>query len=259
MISFPGTGISGLVNNMNVWFLPLIFRIVSFQNKIYFCFTSSHVNLGMNYLKLVLALLLSIYLPVAIHAQEVTYSQYDKYDYRNDDYAVVGMTGGHMYTYRNTSDGALLDAYDDSMNKTATVLLDFFPEKIYQTRFISYPDKIIILYQALESNKVVQYAALLDEKGRLKNKPVQLGEVKTGLFGATKTYFLSAVSENKKMILIYRANDKGQEIEFDGKWLDDNLTIVKRSHTSFKTDNTVQHGELNIGNDGVIYMATFTP
>ena len=213
----------------------------------------------MNYLRSAITLLLCIFFSGKILAQEVTYSQYDKYDYRNDDYAVVGMTGGHMYTYRNTSDGALLDAYDDSMNKTATILLDFFPDKIYQTRFISYPDKIIILYQALESNKVVQYAALLDDKGRLKNKPVQLGEVKTGLLGATKTYFSSSVSENKKMILIYRANDKGKEIDFDGKWLDDNLTIVKRSHTSYNTDNTVQHGELNIANDGVIYMAAFTP
>ncbi len=32
------------------------------------------------------------------------------------------------------------------------------------------------------------------------------------------------------MILIYSVNDRGSEITFDGKWLDDNLTIVKRSH-----------------------------
>ncbi len=88
------------------------------------------------------------------------------------------MTGGLLYTYRNTTDGGLLDAFDDSMNKVATVLLDFFPEKIYETRFIAYPDKIIVLYQALESNKVVQYAALLDEKGRLKGKPMELGRCK---------------------------------------------------------------------------------
>ncbi len=213
----------------------------------------------MKYLKSALILLLFFYLPETTFAQDVIYSQYDKYDFRAGDYAVVGMTGGLLYNYRNTSDGAMLDAYDDSMNKTATVLLDFFPEKIYQTRFIAYPDKIIIIYQAEEGNKVVQYAALLNEKGLLKNKPVQIGEVKTGIFGATKTYFSSVVSENKKMILIYSANDKGQEVDFDGKWLDDNLTIVKRSHTSFKTDNTVEHGEVNMGNDGVVYMAAYTP
>jgi len=202
-------------------------------------------------------LLFTSLLPAALQAQDVLYSAYDKYDFRGDDYAVVGMTGGNLYTFINSPGNAILNAYDDSMNKVATVLLDFFPEKIYQTVFISYPDKIIVLYQALESNKVVQYAALLDAKGRLKGKPVQLGETKTGIFGATRTYFSSAVSENKKNILIYSASDKGNEVEFDGKWLDDNLTIVKRSRASFRMDNRVQHGELNLGNDGVVYMAAY--
>ncbi len=192
-------------------------------------------------------------------AQEITYSAYDKYDFRTGDYAVVGMTGGLLYTYRSGSDGYMLDAYNDSMNKAATVMLDFFPQRIYQTRFIAYPDKMIVLYQSLEGNSVVQYAALLDEKGLLKSKPIELGEVKTGIFGATKNYFSSAVSENKKQIFVYRANDKGSTIDFEGKLLDDNLAIVKRVKTSYKTDNTVEHGEVNIANDGVVYMAAYTP
>lgn len=191
-------------------------------------------------------------------AQDVVYSQYDKFDFRNGDYAVVGMTGDRLYTYSSSSAGSALDAYDDSMNKVATVLLDFFPDKIYQVRFIAYPDKIIALYQALESNKVVQYAALLDDKGRLKGKPVELNSVKTGIFGATRTYFLSAVSDNKKMILIYSANDKGKEVEFEGKLIDDNLTIVKRTKAVFKADNEVEHGEVNVSNTGTVYMAAYT-
>ncbi len=212
----------------------------------------------MNHLLRSLIVVLALLSANLLQAQDVTYSQYDKYDFHSGDYAVVGMTGGLLYTYLNTSDGARLDAYDDSMNKVATVLLDFFPDKIYETRFISYPDKIIVLYQALESNKVVQYAALLDEKGRLKNKPVELGSSKTGIFGATKTYYSSAISDNKKMILIYSAFDKNREVEFEGKWLDDNLVITKRSRATFKTDNTVQHGEVNIANNGDVYMAAFT-
>jgi len=191
-------------------------------------------------------------------AQDVIYSEYDKFDFHSDEYAIVGMTGGLLYTYTNLPGNAMLNAYDDSMNKVATVLLDFFPEKIYQAKFISYPDKIIVLYQAIESNKVVQYAALLDEKGRLKNKPVELGNVKTGIFGATRTYFSSVVSDDKKSIVIYSAYDKGEEVEFDGKWLDDRLSVTKRSHVSFNTDKKVAHGEIDVSNDGVVYVPTFT-
>src|SRR5271156_6196814 len=146
--------------------------------------------------RLLLPLLLLFCTPMYTKAQDVTYSDFDKFDYRTDEYAVVGMVGGLLYTYEKTSQGAVLKSYADSMGtNVATVLLDFFPEKIYEIKFVSYPDQIIVLYQALESNKVVQYAALLDNKGRLVNRPVQLGSAKTGILGATRTYFSCAVSE----------------------------------------------------------------
>ena len=212
----------------------------------------------MKYIRPFLFFLSLVFIVVRSNAQDVTYSEYDKFDFRNGEYSVVGMTGGNLYTYRNSTEGAMLDAYDDSMNKTATVVLDFFPSKIYETRFIAYGDKIIVLYQSLESNKVIQYAALLDSKGLLHGKPIELGSAKTGIFGAMKNYFYSAVSENKKSILIYTVNDKGSSLEFDGKWLDDNLTITKRSRASYKADNNVANGEVNIANDGTVYMAAYS-
>lgn len=196
---------------------------------------------------------------LSVCAQEVTYSRYDKFDYRTDGYAIVGMSGGYLYTYVNSGEDAKLEAYDDSMNKIATVMLDFFPQRIYQVRFIPYPDKMIAIYQALESNKVVQYIATLDGNGLLKGKPIELRSTKTGIFGATKNYYYSSVSENKKNILIYSVNDKKNAIEFDGIWLDDNGTVIKRSKATFRTENIPEHGEVNISNDGTVYMAAYTP
>jgi len=213
----------------------------------------------MNYYKQSAIALLLLLLWHTTNAQEVTYSKYDKFDYRSDAYRIVGMSGGLLYTYINNEDGSRLDAYNDSMNKIASVILDFFPSRIYQVRFIAYPDKIIVLYQALESNKVVQYAAVLDESGLLKGKPIELGSTKTGIFGATRNYFSSAYSDNKKVILIYSATDKGSEIDLDCKWLDDNGKITNKSKVSFPTDNTPEHGEVNVANDGTVYMEAYTP
>ncbi len=209
-------------------------------------------------LKIALLVLLLFCVGTTVTAQDVVYSEYDKFDFRNDEYAVVGMCGSRLYTYRKTEDGPMLEAYNDSMDKVAKVLLDFFPEKIYEARFISYPDKIIALYQGLESGKVVQYAALLDEKGRLVGKPVELGSVKTGFLGATRSYFFTALSENKKNILIYSVNDKSESIEFEGKWLDDKATVIKRSKAVFKTENRAEHGEVSISNDGTVYMVAYS-
>lgn len=192
-------------------------------------------------------------------AQEVTYSRYDKFDYRSDAYAVVGMCGGLTYTYVRNDDGSRLDAYNDSMNKVATVILDFFPSRIYQVKFITYPDRMILLYQALEGNKVVQYAALLDESGLLHGKPVEIGSIRTGIFGATRTYFSSSYSDNKQRIIVYSATDKSNEIVFDCKWLDANAKVTNAAKVAFPTDNMPEHGEVNVANDGTVYMAAYTP
>jgi hypothetical protein len=213
----------------------------------------------MNIYKRLTATLLILLCLGKLQAQEVTYTKYDKFDYRSDAYSVVGMSGGNLYTYIRNEEGSRLDAYNDSMNKVATVILDFFPSRIYQARFITYSDKILVLYQALESNKVIQYAALLDENGLLRGKPIELGSTKTGIFGATKTYFSSAYSDNKKWILIYSAIDKGGEIEMDCKWLNDNGVITHKSKVTYKTENTPEHGEVNVANDGTVYMSAYTP
>src|SRR5690606_11605171 len=101
-----------------------------------------------------------------------------------------------------------LDAYNDSMIKTATVILDFFPEKIYETKFINYTDKLIVLYQAVVRNKVIQYAALLDSRGKLLKDPVKLTEEKVGIFGPNGNYFSSAISDDKSQILVYGIDQK---------------------------------------------------
>ena len=209
----------------------------------------------MKSISLVIAFLLFVFIAIG---QDVIYSQYDKFDYHNGEYQVLGMTGDYLYNYRSTSNGAMLEAFDDSMNKVAAINLDFFPTKIYQARFISYKNKIITLYQGLESNKVVQYAALLDEKARLQKKPIELGSYKTGIFGATKSYFYSAVSEDKKTILIYTFNEKSTGIDFECKWLDDSLNLIKRSHATFDPDKIATSGEVTVANDGTVYVVAYT-
>ena len=136
----------------------------------------------------------------ALSAQEVLYSPYENFDFRSGDFSVIGKVGGKTYVYRSSSEGFFLDAFDDKMERQATVLLDFFPKKIYETRFIAYPDQIVVLYQSVQSNVVIQHAAVLDAAGRLKQNPIKLDEAKAGFFGPNKNYFSSAVSEDKKQI-----------------------------------------------------------
>lgn len=204
-------------------------------------------------------LLLCTCLAMNAAAQDVLYSPYEKYDLRSGDFSVVGLVGDRLYTYRSGSDGFFLDAYNDSMGKMATVVLDFFPSRIYETRFITYPDKMIVLYQAVSSGKVTQYAAVLDAMGRLLKKPTEIGSAKTGFFGPNKDYFSSVVSDDRKTILVYSAVDKGDNLEVDGIWLDEQVTVRKRSHAVFHADNTIRHGDAMMDNEGTVYFSASTP
>ena len=177
----------------------------------------------------------------------------------NGDFSVVGKISNRIYTYRSDANGFYLEAYNDNMEKMATVMLDFFPKKIYETRFVAYTDKIIVLYQAVESGKVIQYAALLDEKGRLLKGPLQLTSVKTGIWGPNKDYFSSAVSDDKKQIVVYGIEEKGNDLQFSGIWIDDALSILQRSNASFHTDNDLAHNEGIIDNNGNFYLPVSTP
>jgi len=206
-------------------------------------------------------LLLALFCCSTLMAQEVLYSPYQKFDFRGGDFAVVGKSGGRLYTYHGSQEGYYLDAYDDSMGHAATVVLDFFPKKIYETRFVLSANSMVVLYQAIEGNKVIQYAALLDEKGRLQKGPLQLSEAKTGIFGPTRSYFSSAVSEDKKTIVVYSTTEKGDHIDFEGKWIDAaTLNVTQRNHASYKGDgNDLTASEGVLTNDATLYLPVYTP
>lgn len=204
-------------------------------------------------------LVLSVLFSHASFAQKIIYSQTEKFDFRTGTFSVVGKVGDKLYLYRGSSEGFYLDAYDDAMNPIAKVLLDFLPKKTYQVKFIAYTDRIIVLYQAVEEGKVIQYAALLDEKGRMKTDPVAVDSLKSSFFSYNRNYFSSAVSENKEHIAIYGINESGTELKLKCTWLDADLHIAGQSMASYKMENDAAHGDAMLNNNGTFFLSAYTP
>lgn len=213
----------------------------------------------MKQFRVVFSLILALSLTVCARAQEVVYAPYEKFDLRNGDFSVVGKVAGKLYAYVSSPDGHFLHAYNDSMEKLATIMLDFFPQKIYDTRFVNYSDKIVVLYQSLEGAKIIQYAALLDQNGRLLKGPLHLTSSKTGLFGTNRNYYKSVVSDDKTQFLAYAIEEDGRELNFSGVWLDDQLTVGHRTTASFRADNELAYRDAVLGNDGTFYLPVHTP
>jgi hypothetical protein len=195
-----------------------------------------------------------------LSAQTILYSDYESYDTRNNDMAIVGKVNGVLYTYRSSGSDYFLDAYDDNMHKYATVVLDFFPQKIYGVRFVPFQQSILVLYQEQLGTKIIQYAAMLDEKGLLQKAPVKIDEQRISFFGSSnKVLFTSAISENKQHLLIYSARPKNKRLHFAGYWLDvTTMKVIKRVKTNFDADQIVSVGTGLMSNLGQFYLPMYT-
>lgn len=197
---------------------------------------------------------------LALHggAQTILYSEYQKIDLRNSDYSVVGKVGGLVYTYRSMDGEHFLDAWDDSMTRRATVILDFFPKRVYNPTFIAYPDKIIALFQSSEGGKIVQQAALLDASGRLQGRVVKVDNAKASFFGSRGDYFSVAVAEDKRRIAVYDADVKGQNLSLRFTLLNDSLRILQRSESHYRGENNLSLMPGMVDNEGNFYQPLAT-
>lgn len=193
-------------------------------------------------------------------AQKVIYSDYAPYDLRSSSLSIVGKVNGLLYTFRSYGKDFFLEAYDDEMQKKATVVLDFFPAKIYNVRFIPDADKIIVLYQAQSGTKITQYAALLNEKGILQKNPIKIDEQRTSFFGTVdKEYFSMAVSQNKQELIVYGLNKKNKKIDFTGYWVElPQMRLSKRVKFSYKGHNTLATGDGLLSDSGQFFLPVYT-
>jgi len=192
-------------------------------------------------------------------AQDIFYSKEQKFTFQNGDFSVVGWCGDRLYTYRDSKEGFYLDAYNDSMRLLATVALDFFPQKIYETRFFVSGDRIIVLYQAVQEGMVVQYAALLDDRARMLQKPVALDSVKMAWLSSDRQYYSSAISNDKNRIMVFgMSSRKSRQLQFNTILLDNNLNVLAKGTPFIESDDDFTMGQALLGNDGSLYLSAFT-
>ncbi len=212
----------------------------------------------MNRIFFALLLCTSFIFQNSTQAQTSFYSREQKFSYQNGDFNIVGRSGDRLYTYRASSEGFFLDGFDDSMRLKATIALDFFPKKIYDTKFITYNDRIIVLYQAMERNNVLQYAAILDGRARLMQKPIVLDSAKVGWMSSKREYFSSAVSEDKSKIAVIGIGGKNTTAEFKTILFNSDLQIINRKASAARAENDLSLGQILLDNSGVLYMSAYS-
>jgi hypothetical protein len=198
--------------------------------------------------------------PQNLLAQKIIFTEYAPYDVRNSNLSIVGKINGTLYTFRSYGKECFLDAYNDNMDKTATVILDFFPEKIYNVRFVLFSDKMMVLYQSQEGTRITQYAALLNDKGMLQKSPLKVEEKRTSFFGTNdKEFFASAVSDNREHIMVYSADNKNKTLDFTGYWIDaSTMKVAKKIKFKYKASDMIANSDGLMSDSGTFYLPVYT-
>lgn len=213
-------------------------------------------------MKTILSALLCIlsFWPQIILAQKIVYTDYAPYDVRSSNLSIVGKINGTLFTFRSYGKEYFLDAYNENMDKTATVILDFFPEKIYNVRFIPFADKMMVLYQSQEGTRITQYAAMLNDKGLLQKNPLKVEEKRTSFFGTNdKEFFASAVSDNREHIMVYSADNKNKTLDFTGYWIDTKMMkVAKKVKYKYKASDIIANNDGLMSDSGTFYLPIYT-
>lgn len=204
------------------------------------------------------ALLLLCLFSNTVLARDVIYSDFDKFDFRTGEFSVIGKVGELLYVYHGSEDGYYLDAYDDRMQKKATVVLDFLPEKIFGAKFITYRDKLLIFYQTSSKGVTEVYGSVLDKTGRLMKGPEKINDLRTALLDARSGAYQYAVSPNKKKISVYGINIKGNELSIQSVCIDDELNPVYENSATYIADNRINSGEAILADDGALFTPAYT-
>ncbi len=206
------------------------------------------------------AFLFSLFAPCETQAQKVFYSRAVSFNFQNNEMNVVGKVNGTLFTFRSYGKEYFLEAYDEVMNKTATIVLDFFPEKIYKVRFVPFPNQMLVLYQEQYGTRITQYAAMLNDKGLLQGRVLKIDSRRSSFFGTgDKEFFESAVSDNKNELIVYSAITHNKKLDFTAYRIDlAQMKVAQKIKLNYKGGDIVAVSDGLINNEGDFFLPIYT-
>ncbi len=206
--------------------------------------------------KIRIFLLLWLCCSFTAQGQSVFISPSAKFNFQSDDFDLIGRIGNKFYTYTYTSEGYLLNAYNDSMELRAIIALDFFPKKIEGIKFFTVDKHIIVFYRAEEKGNILQYAAILDENARLIQKPIVIDSSKKAWTGDRSNLVVIELSDDKSRfgILKFRNNSVIKNVEL--QVLDNKLQRLYKKNFSVSNDQELTARQVEVTGNGSVYLLT---
>lgn len=204
-------------------------------------------------MKKIICIVLTLFIATicTVQAQKLVYSEPDKDDVRSLNFEVVGKFDGNFLIYKNYRDNHYLSLYDNDMKMIKKDKLNFFPDKLINVDFITYPDFFYALYQYQKRNVVYVMAAKMDVAGKLIGEPQILDTTEINFFASNRIYSIIN-SENKQYIAAVKINARDEKQHIVGSvFFDKELKQLHKSHINIAMpDKNDFLTEFHIDNEG---------
>ena len=206
-------------------------------------------------MKRIIFFVFSLLFSLQIFAQEILYSP----SHRDDDvdiyFDILGKVGNNFIFYKGLGTRHFLQVVDNNMKEISNERLKFLDDRLLNIDFVLYPDYFYMIYQKQKNRVIYCNAAKFNDKGQMLGNEFTLDTTKVGMFDNNKIYS-TAISEDKKKILIYKMRFTGDELTLVSKRLNENLATTDSLRYLFHYNKYRDvYSDLQIANDGSIVFS----
>ena len=185
-------------------------------------------------------------------AQKITYSDPDRDDARALNFEILGRMSGKILVYKGYRDQHFVGVYDNDMKVVSKNRLDFFPDKVLNTDFLSYADFAYIFYQYQKKSVLYCMAAKIDANGKKVGDPVLLDTTTNINYAASNKIYAVINSEDKQKIMVFKINSRSDRVHILTTCLfDKDLSLLKKTRITIPMPQRNDFlSEFSVDNDG---------
>jgi hypothetical protein len=166
-------------------------------------------------------------------AQKVSYTDPEKDDYKSTEFEILGKVSGNILVYKSDRGDYAVSVYDNAMQLKERVKLDFLPRKLISVDFVSYADKVYMLYQFQRKDAVYSFCATMNGEGKFNDAPTMVDSTRIGNYTKENKVYSVEYSEDKSKIMVYKINqDKENDNVFYTFLYDSTFRLMNNSRLS---------------------------
>jgi hypothetical protein len=111
---------------------------------------------------------------LSIDAQELFYSNSEQGTEQIIQYKSIGRVGKHILLSRERRRKQIISVYANDMSQIREIEISILPKDVLDIDYINNGDRVILLYQYLERNKLFLSGMYMDENGKIIDEPIKL-------------------------------------------------------------------------------------